>query len=123
MYSIHPTLENVNEDGRNSSDSNYEICKSNNNSEEETSENANNRKRKIEHNKRAINKKRRMTGQQYLGFRKPRHQKNTFHETNRNERKMKKKRCTCNSTAKNPTKHCFKVSEEDRNRIFAKFSS
>lgn len=77
------------------------------------------RKKSQGQNKRIENKKLRMTGKNYLGFRKPRHQKNTFHDTPREERRLKP-RCRCK---KSSTKKCCEISDQYRKRIFSKFWS
>ena len=86
-----------------------------------SSEGRNYKKRKIAkgQNKRHLNKKLRMSGQNYLGFRKPRNQKNTFHDTPREERQLKP-RCTCKKTL---SKKCSEISEQNRATIFSKFWS
>ncbi|CAG9763518.1 unnamed protein product [Ceutorhynchus assimilis] len=73
-------------------------------------------------NKRFINKQLRMAGKRYLGFRKPRNQSNTFHDTTRTERKLGA-RCSCKQKAKDPTRKCFKVTEGMRQAIFQNFWS
>ncbi|CAG9771646.1 unnamed protein product [Ceutorhynchus assimilis] len=73
-------------------------------------------------NKRYINKQLRMAGKRYLGFRKPRNQSNTFHDTTRTERKLGA-RCSCKQKAKDPTRKCFKVTEGMRQAIFQNFWS
>ncbi|XP_030752314.1 uncharacterized protein LOC115879560 [Sitophilus oryzae] len=75
-------------------------------------------KRKKGQKKRDLNKKLRMSGGKYIEFRKPKGQKNTFHDTPRNERRLKD-RCNC----KDPSKQCLKFTDDDRNRIFPKFWS
>lgn len=73
-------------------------------------------------NKREINKKLRMEGKAYVGFRKPTHQKNTFHDTKREERKIKE-RCNCREKAKKPTKKCYLITNEKKEKLFKKFWS
>lgn len=61
-----------------------------------------------------------MTGESYLGFTKPKNQKNTFHNKKREERKLKE-RCKCTNNAKDSTKKCFLITDENRKRLFKKF--
>lgn len=84
---------------------------------EESVEGSTGRKRK-RMNKRALNKKRRMLGQNYLGFTKPAGQVNTFHNAPRGERIIKD-RCHC--VRKTKTKKCSEVKERNRNQIFEYF--
>lgn len=83
--------------------------------------NTNSMKRKrSKENQRALNKKKRMEGQKYLGFRKPKGQKNTFNDTERNERKLLP-RCNCSkkdTKVTNSTKKCYEITEADRQEIF-----
>lgn len=71
-------------------------------------------------NKRIINKRLRMCGEDYLGFTKPRGQRNTFHNMNRPERKLGS-RCCCQSKAKKL--RCESLTEANRQRVFQKFWS
>lgn len=75
-------------------------------------------KRKKSERKRELNNKLRMRGAKYIGFRKPKDQKNTFHDTPRDERRLKA-RCLC----KDPSKQCMKFTDDDRKIIFSKFWS
>ncbi|XP_044750002.1 uncharacterized protein LOC123310551 [Coccinella septempunctata] len=68
--------------------------------------------------KRELNKKLRMCGKKYIGFRKPKQQKNTFHDYPRGERLLKP-RCHC----KDSSKQCSKFTDDDRKNIFLKFWS
>ncbi|CAB3222608.1 unnamed protein product [Arctia plantaginis] len=82
-------------------------------------ENPTKRKRSKE-NQRVLNKKKRMEGQKYVGFRKPRGQKNTFNDTERSERKLLP-RCNCSkkdTKVTNSTKKCYEITEADRQEIF-----
>lgn len=74
---------------------------------DDAAEDFNGRKRK-RMSKRAVNKKRRMAGQHYLGFSKPSGQKNTFHNVRRGERFVKA-RCKC--IRKTHTKKCSTVKQ------------
>lgn len=76
------------------------------------------RKRIKKQKKRELNKKLRMKGENYIGFRKPKGQKNTFHDIPRDKRRLKP-RCLC----KDPSKQCIKFTEEDRKNIFSNFWS
>lgn len=90
--------------------------------EEKKQEGSKKRKKVKGHNKRVINKKLRMAGKNYLGFRKPSNQKNTFHDAGREERKLKD-RCACKKKSKDSTRKCYQISDEDRKIIFTKFWS
>lgn len=52
------------------------------------------KRKRSKENQRVLNKNKRMEGQKYLGFRKPKGQKNTFNDTERSERKLLP-RCNC----------------------------
>ncbi|KAG5861950.1 hypothetical protein JTB14_027107 [Gonioctena quinquepunctata] len=69
-------------------------------------------------NKHTINKQLRMRGGEYLGFTKPRAQKNTFHNKNRPDRKLGN-RFDCYSKSK--TLSCSALSETSRQTIFNQF--
>lgn len=75
-------------------------------------------------NKREINKKLRLTGKNYVGFRKPAKQKNSFHDTPRSE-KILGARCKCvEKKVKTIQKRkCHLISEQKRSAIFVKFWS
>ncbi|CAG9772240.1 unnamed protein product [Ceutorhynchus assimilis] len=74
--------------------------------------------------KREINQKLRLTGKKFLGFRKPAGQKNSFHDTERNERIMGI-RCKCidKSTKSEQKRRCYLITEQKRKAIFEKFWS
>lgn len=69
-------------------------------------------------NNRKINQRQRMKGQQYLGFTKPKGQKNTFHNKDRTERQLGV-RCSCKSKSKKL--RCHSLTEVNRQRIFDQF--
>lgn len=79
-------------------------------------------KKRKGYNKRAINKRLRLTGKSYLGFTKPKNQKNTFQNKKRDERKIKE-RCKCpnKEQVKNATRKCSLISDQDRKKVFKKF--
>lgn len=83
---------------------------------------ATSKKRIMKGDQRVSNKKLRMIGKKYLGFSRPRGQANTFHDKNREERILKP-RCSCKNIAKNPTRKCFLITDDMRQRLFVKFWS
>lgn len=62
-------------------------------------------------NKRLLNQRLRMEGKSFLGFRKPKDQKNSFQDKQRAERKIKP-RCTC------LRKSCKSITDDQRQSIF-----
>lgn len=63
-------------------------------------------------NQRQLNKRLRMQGEGYLGFRKPRNQRKTFNDTKRAKRRLKP-RCDCGDE-KNSLRKCKLIAENDR---------
>lgn len=77
-------------------------------------------KRVLGINTKKINQELREKGKKYLGYRRPANQTNTFHDTQREERKLGP---TCTSTfcAKSKKRKCIDISENVRQDIFSKF--
>ncbi|CAH1106727.1 unnamed protein product [Psylliodes chrysocephalus] len=88
--------------------------------DENAEENLSKRKRE-KTNQRHLNKRLRMQGQEYLGFRKPRNQRNTFNDTKRAERRLKP-RCDCRDKKKLLRK-CKLIVENYRVALFNDFWS
>ncbi|XP_074026330.1 uncharacterized protein [Leptinotarsa decemlineata] len=125
-YKTLETAEEINNNETIKSTEQYQPQEySDNSSYEDTSDHSDegnkDKKRKVVkgENKRHMNKKLRMSGQNYLGFRKPKNQNNTFHDTPREERRLKP-RCNCKKVIR---RKCQEVSEQNREKIFSKFWS
>lgn len=80
---------------------------------DESNEQTVNKKRKVRGtNKRQENKKLRMHGKQYVGFRRPSGQRNTFQDTKRYERKMGP-RCMSNACRNSSVRKCNEIKDQD----------
>ncbi|CAH1108097.1 unnamed protein product [Psylliodes chrysocephalus] len=71
-------------------------------------------------NQRELNKKRRMQGEEYVGFRKPKNQKKTYNDIKKPKRILKP-RCECGGENKSNRK-CKLLKEHDRLVFFLKIS-
>ncbi len=87
--------------------------------EEGVNEKKQKRKRSQE-NQRQVNKLKRMTGEEFLGFSKPKNQKNTFNDTPRPCRILKV-RCECGLEKEKSKFKCSLITDEERESIFKSF--
>lgn len=73
-------------------------------------------------NKKKKNRELRMRGKKFLGYSKPKDQKKTFHNVQRQARIIGE-RCKCKERQKGPQNKCFKLSDDQRQTIFKRMWS
>lgn len=70
--------------------------------------------------KRKINKELRMKGKNFIGFRRPKNQKRTFQDVERDERKLGA-RCSSETCKRSSKRKCNEITEATRTQIFSAF--
>lgn len=89
-------------------------------SEEEQEGNIGNQSKVGRGTKRKLNQKLRLSGKNYLGYRRPKNQKLTFQDTERNARIMGPK-CFSEACKRSKKRSCQEISETEREKIFKTF--